>query len=109
MRLNRHAEALEKFQQSLDSARRIGNDNAVADSLMAIGKTLLMDNRLTEARTALEESSAIRQRLQDPRWAASLEALGLLDEQQGQFIDAWKSFNTLERSTKSLSQRADLN
>jgi len=88
LRLNRQSEALERFQQSLASARRVGNDNAAADSLTAIGKTLLAENRLAEARTALEESLAIRQRLQDPRWAASLETLGLLDEQQGLFSTA---------------------
>ncbi|MEE4380144.1 MAG: tetratricopeptide repeat protein [Candidatus Competibacteraceae bacterium] len=88
LRLKRQSEALEKFQRSLDIARQIGNDNAVADSLTAIGKTLFTENRLAEARAALEESSAIRQRLQDPRWAASLETLGLLDEQQGLFSAA---------------------
>jgi tetratricopeptide (TPR) repeat protein len=81
--------AFERFQESLDISRRIGNEGGAADSLGELGKLLLAAGQLREAIAAFSEALEIYRRLGNPAKAGIvLGFLGSVHERQGQYAAA---------------------
>jgi tetratricopeptide (TPR) repeat protein len=81
--------AVERFQQSLDIARRIGAEADAADTLGELGKLLRDAGQMREAIAAFTEALETFRRLGNPiKIATSLTMLGNVHEQQGQYTAA---------------------
>jgi tetratricopeptide (TPR) repeat protein len=85
--------AFERFQQSLDIAQRIGDEDGIASTLNELGKLLMNAGQTREAIMALTEALDIFSRLGNPVKAGiSLELLGLVHERQGQYAAALEKY-----------------
>jgi tetratricopeptide (TPR) repeat protein len=87
------AQAIKRFQQSLEIMRRIGNEAVAADSLGELGKLLRDDGQMREAIAATSEAVEIVTRLGNPaKVAIGLDQLGTIHEGQGQYRAALEKY-----------------
>jgi len=85
--------AIERFQQSLATKRRIGDEAGAADTLTELGGLLMGASQYREAIAAITEGLQIRQRLGlAARVGISLEYLGHIHELQGQYAAALEKY-----------------
>jgi tetratricopeptide (TPR) repeat protein len=94
--------AAERFEQSLDINRRIGNEADAASTLSELGKLWMDAGQMREAIRAFTEALEIAQRLGDPvSMGIRLEFLGGVHERQGHYAAALEKYqqalNILER------------
>lgn len=86
-------QAAERFQESLDIKRRIGDEAGAADSLGELGKLLMDAGQYTEAIAAFNETLEIDRRLGNPvEVAIDLEFLGIVHERQGEYRAALEKY-----------------
>jgi tetratricopeptide (TPR) repeat protein len=85
--------AFERFQQSLDIARRIGYEVGAADALGELGKLLRDTGQMHKAIAAFTEFTETHRRLGNPaRVSIGLELLGTVHERQGQYTAALEKY-----------------
>jgi tetratricopeptide (TPR) repeat protein len=86
-------QAFERFQQSLASNRRIGNEAGAADSLGELGKLLMDAGQMREAIAAFTDYMETQRRLSNPtKLGIGLEWLGIVHERQGQYPAALEKY-----------------
>jgi tetratricopeptide (TPR) repeat protein len=85
--------AAERFQQSLDIKRRIGDQAGAVDTLHELGKLLMAAGQMREAIAMFSEALDTNRRLGRPdRVGIGLELLGLVHERQGQYAAALEKY-----------------
>lgn len=113
--LGRNPDALDKLQQALPLAQRIGNESLVAAVESSLGNAYLLSGRQSDAERVLGSSIERARKVKNAQTAASaLNNLGNLLATQGRFSDAGRVYReALEAAqsagNKSLAVRASTN
>ncbi len=91
-RMGRPDEAYERFRESLEILRRVGDESGTADSLNELGKLLMNAGQMREAIAAFNEALEIHRRQGNPKMGISLELLGFVHEEQGEYAAALEKY-----------------
>ena len=94
-KLGQDDKALEVFHESLRISRITQHDKRMAEPLGMIGRILMSQDRLVEARASLEEALEILRRLHSdkhPNVAVVLQDIGKILARQGEYDEALKLF-----------------
>jgi len=85
--------AAERFTQSLEILRRIGDLSGAVDTLAELGKLLMNAGQMPQAIAAFNEALETYQRLGNPaKVGLTLEFLGIIHERQGQYLAALEKY-----------------
>jgi tetratricopeptide (TPR) repeat protein len=92
-RLNRPADALPYYEQSIAIKRRLGQKGGIASTLSEIAQTQQRLGKPDEAQKSYQEAMAIRREMGDRKGtASSLIDLGQLADDRGRYDDALKLY-----------------
>ena len=102
--------AAERFAQSLNIWRRVGDQSGAANTLIALGVLWReFSEQIGDAISAFNEALDIHQRLGNPaKVGITLEHLGLVHERQGQYAAALEKFRQALRLTQQYGSRQDV-